>query len=67
MSAAPVYRVRGPVVAQDGRTVFEVVRRIDCTPRLWPLMECLNADLAQRQADELNHVRDEIELRIKVF
>ena len=61
MSTAPVYRVRGPVRAQDGRTVFEVVRRIDCTPIEWPLMECLSPELAQRQADELNHVRDEIE------
>lgn len=62
MSAAPVYRVRGPVVAQDGRTVFEVVRRIDCTPRLWPLEECLSIELAQRRADELNTVRDLIEI-----
>jgi hypothetical protein len=59
--SAPTYTVRGPVVAQDGRKVYEVVRPIDGTTRLWPLMECLNAELAQRHADELNHVRDEIE------
>ena len=67
MSTAPVYRVRGPVRAQDGRTVFEVVRRIDCTPRLWPLMECLNFFFNDTATTEIYTVHDEIELRIKVF
>lgn len=61
MSAAPVYRVRGPLRAQDGRTVWQVVRPVDGTPQTWPLMECLSAELAQRQCDELNTVRDAIE------
>jgi hypothetical protein len=62
-----VYRVRGPVRAQDGREAWQVVRPIDCTPLLHSLMECLSAELAQRQAEELNTVGDEIAQRIKVF
>lgn len=66
MSAAPVYRVHGPVTAQDGRQVWQVVRPSGAGGYA-SLREALARETAQRYADELNTVHDEIEQRIKVF
>ena len=57
---ASVYRVHGPVRAQDGRQVWQVVRP-DGERGFQPLMEALSAEVAQRQADELNLVLEQIE------
>lgn len=67
MSTAPVYRVRGPVVAQDGRSVWQVVRPHDYAGGYAVLREALSPETAQAYADELNVVLGEIEQRIKVF
>lgn len=65
--SAPVYRVRGPVRAQDGRDVWQVVRPHDYAGGYAVLREALSRETAQAHADELNVVLGEIELRIKVF
>lgn len=59
---APVYWVSGPVRAQDGRQVWQVVRDLTCACCMPSVFgEALTREHAQAQADELNTVLEEIE------
>lgn len=60
-----MYRVRGPVRAQDGNCVWQVARRLDGTTRAVVVMECLRHATAVRECAELNEVIGEIEQRIE--
>lgn len=51
---APLYVVDGPMRAQDGRTVWAVVRPIEGTWRSTQVGESLTQAGAQRWADRLN-------------
>ena len=62
----PVYRVLGPVRAQDGREVWQVVRPIAFSCGMQAVLgEALNRESAQALADELNTVLAELEHGLK--
>jgi hypothetical protein len=56
----PAYTI-APGTAQDGRTVWQVLRIVDAAGRRAALMECLSHAAAQRQADELNAVHGQLQ------
>lgn len=62
---APVYRAHGPVRAQDGRSVYVVVRCLEAPPDATPaprravaLAECLTLSAAEQHAQALNDAAD---------
>lgn len=63
---APVYRAHGPVRAQDGRSVYVVVRCLEAPPdatrqtprRAVALAECLTLSAAEQHAQALNDAAD---------
>lgn len=62
----PVYWVFGPVLAQDGREVWQVVRFRPDSSRIEAVLgEALTREHAQAQADELNTVLAELEHGLK--
>lgn len=62
----PVYWVFGPVRAQDGREVWQVVRFLPHSSGIEVVLgEALTREHAQAQADELNTVLAEVKHGLK--
>jgi hypothetical protein len=58
MSSGATYYVRGPMPAQDGATVWTVVRALEGCTRLVSVAEYMSEHAAIRAAAELNAVAE---------